>query len=122
MSWRHDVIAETWQATCRDAGPSAHLKQKGVEFPPGDFRRVSEFHFRSVAGDKPVHLDVVMTSSVHNHAREWQIAGDGAAVAREERWKLSGWGHDDITSRTARLVPLAFACQTERRAAVRVPA
>ena len=39
MSRRHDVIAETWQAICRDAGLSAHLKQKAAEFPPGDKRR-----------------------------------------------------------------------------------
>ena len=38
MSWRHDVVAETWQAVCRDAGLSAHLKQKAAEFPPGEFR------------------------------------------------------------------------------------
>ena len=30
-----------------------------------------------------VHLDVVATSSVHNHANEWQIANEGVAVARE---------------------------------------
>ena len=41
VSWRHHIIAETWQAICRDAGLSAYLKQKAAEFPPGEFRRVS---------------------------------------------------------------------------------
>ena len=41
MSWRHDVIAETWQAICRDAGLSAHLKQKAAEFAPGDYVKIT---------------------------------------------------------------------------------
>ena len=81
MSWRHDVIAETWQAICRNAGLSAHLKQKAAEFPPGDYSRNSDVCCRGVAGDLPVHLDVVVTSSIHNHAHEWQVANVGVAVA-----------------------------------------
>ena len=106
--WRHDVIAETWQAICRDAGLSAHLKQKVAEFPAGEFRRISDVYCRGVSGDLPVHLDVVVTSSIHNHANEWQIANQGVAVAREERRKLREWGYDEILGYTARLVPLAF--------------
>ena len=105
MSWRHDVIAETWQAICRDAGLSAHLKQK-AEFPPGEFRRVSDVYCRGVAVDLQVHLDVVVTSSVHNQTGEWQIAGEGVTVAREERRKLREWEADEISGCTARLVPL----------------
>ena len=111
MSWRHDVVAETWQAICRDAGLSAHLKQKAAEFPPGDFRRISDVYCRGVAGDLPVHLDVVVTSSIHNHAHEWHIANVGVAVAREERRNLREWGYDEILGCTARLVPLAFESQ-----------
>ena len=88
MSWRHDVIAETWQAICRDAGLSAHLKQKAAEFPPGGYRRISDVYCRGVAGDLSVHLGVVVTSSIHNHAHEWHVANAGVAVAREERRKL----------------------------------
>ena len=111
MSWRHDVIAETWQPICRDARLSAHLKQKAVEFPPGDKRRISDGYCRGVAGDFPVHLDVVVTSSIHNHAHEWQVASEGVAVAREERRKLCEWGYDEILGCTAKLVPLAFESQ-----------
>ena len=85
MSWRHNVIAETWQDTCRDAGLSAHLKQKAAEFPPGDFRQISDVCCGGVAVDLPVHLDVVVTSSIHNHAHEWHVANAGVAAAREER-------------------------------------
>ena len=62
-------------------------------------------------GDLPVHLDVVVTSSIHNHAHEWQVASEGVAVAREERQKLREWGNDEILGCTARLVPLAFESQ-----------
>ena len=50
----------------------------------------------------PVHLDVVVTSSIHNHAHEWHVASEGVAVAREERRKLREWGHDEILGCTAR--------------------
>ena len=93
MSWRHDVIAETWQA--------AHLKQKAAQFPTGDYRRISDVFCRGVAGDLP-HLDVVVTSSIHNHALEWQVASEGVAVAREERPKPREWGYDEILGCTAR--------------------
>ena len=76
MSWRHDVIAETW------AGLSPHLKQKTAEFPPGEFRRISDVYCRGVAGDLPVHLD----------AGEWQIAGECVAVAQEESRKAPRMG------------------------------
>ena len=67
---------------------------KSCGVPPGEFRGVSDVYCRGVAGDLPVHLDVVLTSSVHNHAREWHIAGEGVAVAREERRKRdSSRGH-----------------------------
>ena len=74
---------------------SAHLKQKAAKFPPGEFRRFSDVHCR---GD--------------NHTGEWQIAGEGVAVAREERRKLREWGADEILSGcTARLVPPSFESQ-----------
>ena len=111
MSWRHDVIAETWQAICRDAGLSPHVKQKAAEFPPGDFGRISDVFCRGVAGDLPVHLDVVVMSSIHNHAHEWHIANVGVAAVREERRNLREWGYDEILGCTARLVPLAFESQ-----------
>ena len=92
MLWRHDVIAETWQASCRHAGLSAQLKQKAAEFPLGDCRMISDVYCRGVAGDLSVHLYVVVTSWTHNHAHEWQVASEGVAVAREERRKLREWG------------------------------
>ena len=58
-----------------------------------------------------MHLEVVVTSSIHNHAHEWQVASECVAVAREERRKLRGWGYDEILGRTARLIPLAFESQ-----------
>ena len=96
---------------CRDAGLSAHLKQKAAEFPPGEFRLVSDVYCRDVGLDLPVHLDVVVTSSVHNRTGEWEIAGEGVAVAREERRKFREWGADEISGCTARLVPMAFESQ-----------
>ena len=80
---RHDVVAEMWQAICRDAGLSAHVKRKTAEFPPGDFRWISR-HWRGVAGDLSVRLDVVVTSTMHNHANEWHVWGEGEPVLREE--------------------------------------
>ena len=58
-----------------------------------------------------MYLDVVMTSSIHNHAHEWQVASEGVAVAREERRKLREWGDEEILGCTARLVPVAFGSQ-----------
>ena len=49
---------------------------------------------------------MVVASSVHNHAGERQVAGEGVAVARGERRKLRDWGSDEISGCTARLVPL----------------
>ena len=45
-----------------------------AEFTPGEFRRISDVCCRGVAGDLPVHLNEVVTSSVHNHSNEWQVA------------------------------------------------
>ena len=108
---RDREIDETWQAKGREAGFSAHLKQKAAEFPPGDSWRISDVYCTGVAGDVPVHLDVVVTSSIHNHANEWQIASDTVAVAREERPKFREWGNDEILGCTATLVPLVFESQ-----------
>ena len=97
--------------TCH-AGLSAHLKQKAAEFPPGEFRRVSDVYCRGVAGDLPVHLDVVVTSSVHNHAGERQIACEG--VSRRTRGAPEApriGGADEISECRVRLVPLAFESQ-----------
>ena len=58
-----------------------------------------------------MHLDVVVTSSTHNHTHEWQVASEGVAVAREECRKLREWRNDEILGCTARLVPLAFESQ-----------
>ena len=58
-----------------------------------------------------MHLDVVVTSSIHNHAHEWQVANAGVAEAREERRKPREWGYDEILACTARLIPLAFESQ-----------
>ena len=73
MSWGHDVIAEPWQAMCRDAGLSAHLKHQAAEFPPGDCRRISDVYCRGVAGELTVLLEVLVT-------HEWEVAGEGVAV------------------------------------------
>ena len=69
MSWRHDVIAETWQAICRDAILSAHFNKKLQSS-------------RLVSFDGPRCL----------FSGEWQIAGKGVAVAREERRNLPRLG------------------------------
>ena len=109
MSWRHDVIAETWQAICRDAGLS--VEQKPAEFSPGEHRRISDACCRGVAGDLPVHLDVVVTSSIHNHANEWQFASEGVAVAREERRKFANGETTKSWDARRDSSPLAFESQ-----------
>ena len=58
--------------------------KKAAEFPPGDFRQISDVYCRGV--------DVVVTSSIHNHAHEWHVANTGVAVAREERPKAARMG------------------------------
>ena len=98
MPWRHDVTAETWQATVLYSGLSAHLKQKAA---PREFRRISDVCCRGVAGDLPVHLDVV-TRWVHNNANDCQIASsqdrsaessanEQATKSRDARRDLSLW-------------------------------
>ena len=79
--------------------------EKTAEFAPGDFRRISQH--RGVAGDLPVHLDVVVTSTMHKQANEWHAAGEGEPVSRE----VAERGNDEILGCTARLVSLAFESQ-----------
>ena len=51
-------------------------------------------------------LEVVVTSSKHNHANEWEVAGEGVA-----RRKLRARGGDESLRCTARLVLRAFESQ-----------
>ena len=112
MSWRHDLVAETWAAVSCDAGLSAHLRQKAVEFPPGTgLRRESDVYCRGAGGDLPVHADVVVTSSAHCPGGRWEVTSDGIAVAREARRKQREWGEPSLSHAPARLVPLAFESQ-----------
>ena len=103
------MLAEIWQAICRDAGLSAYTKQIAAEFPPGGGHRESDVYCRGVMGDLPVHCDVVVTATGHCRNGSFAVAAAGVAVSREERRKQREWG--DLARAAARLVPLAFESQ-----------
>ena len=109
MTWRHDSVAEIWQAICRDAGLSAHTKQVAAEFPPGGGHTVSDVYCRGVMGDLPVHADVVVTSTAHCDHGVYTVCSAGIAVGREERRKIGEW--KVRAGASARLVPLSFESQ-----------
>ena len=73
-----------------------------------------------------MHLDAVVTSTIHHHANEWQVAGVGVAVAREERRKLREWSGKEImgskhSETRSTGVRKAGALETECNRRTRVP-